>query len=63
MSKRSDIIEPYEWTNDRRTGLVYSEVLGWINIGHAQGTDIISLLADFRKGESISNRSYLILPT
>lgn len=60
MSKRSDIIEPYEWTNDRRTGLVYSEVLGWIDIGHAQGTDIISLLADFRKGESSSNRSYQI---
>ena len=60
MSKRSDIIEPYEWTSDRRTGLVYSEVLGWIDIGHAQGIDITSLLADFRKGESSSNRSYQI---
>lgn len=60
MSKRSDIIEPYEWTNDRRTGLVYSEILGWIDIGHAQGTDIISLLADFRKGEAGSDESYEI---
>ncbi|MCT4701046.1 hypothetical protein MUA02_03390 [Enterobacteriaceae bacterium H20N1] len=43
MSKRSDIIDgsaaaraPY--------GLVYTEVLGWIDLGHAQGTDIRNLL-------------------
>ncbi|MDM2829079.1 hypothetical protein OGX87_04075 [Citrobacter sp. Cpo085] len=35
MSKRNDIIEPSEWTLDRKTGLVYSEILGWIDIGHA----------------------------
>ena len=28
MSERNDIIEPSEWTLDRKTGLVYSEILG-----------------------------------
>jgi len=37
MSKRSDILEPSEWISTKRTGLVYSEVLGWIDLGHAQG--------------------------
>lgn len=60
MSKRSDIIEPYEWTSNRRTGLVYSEILGWIDIGHAQGHDIKKLLADFRKGELASDEYYQI---
>ncbi|MFE8102520.1 hypothetical protein RBA71_13635 [Brenneria goodwinii] len=52
MSKRSEVIEPCDWTSNRKTGLVYSNVLGWIDIGHAQGTDIISLLAEFRTGEA-----------
>lgn len=50
MSKRSDIIEPYEWTSNRRTGLVYSEVLGWIDIGHAQGRDIKNYWQTSEKG-------------
>jgi len=57
MSKREDIIEPHNWTNTTRYGLVYSEVLGWIDIGHAQGTDIYTLLDDFRMGEA-SNKPY-----
>lgn len=60
MSKRSDIIEPYEWTGNRRSGLVYSEILGWIDIGHAQGTDIIALLAEFRAGEVGNKENYQI---
>lgn len=60
MSKRGDIIEPHEWTNERKTGLVYSEILGWIDIGHAQGKDIEGLLLDFRNGESGNNQTYRV---
>jgi hypothetical protein len=60
MSNRSDIIEPYEWTENRRGGLVYSEILGWVDIGHAQGTDITALLNDFRAGEGASAKSYQV---
>lgn len=34
MSKREDIIEP-EMVGRARRGLVYSEILGWIDLGHA----------------------------
>lgn len=56
MSKRSDIIDgsmaarvPY--------GLIYTEVLGWIDLGHAQGSDIQNLLRSIEMGES-SGRDY-----
>lgn len=58
MSKRNDIIEPSEWTSDRKTGLVYSEILGWIDIGHAQGSDIKNLLSDIKRGESSRDGYY-----
>lgn len=60
MSKRSDIIDPTEWTAGRKYGLVYSEVLGWIDLGHAQGDDIKALLSDFRQGEMSSEATYQI---
>ena len=63
MSKREDIIDPHEWTNTTIYGLDYSEVLGWIDIGHAQGTDIAALLADFRRGEASNNTYYRITYT
>lgn len=57
MSKRSDIIDgtaaarvPY--------GLVYTEVLGWIDLGHAQGTDIRNLLRRIDAGESSGKEYY-----
>lgn len=59
MSKRSDIIDgkiaarvPY--------GLVYTEVLGWIDLGHAQGTDIKNLLRNMDAGESSGKERYPI---
>ncbi|WOR32279.1 hypothetical protein R2X24_03630 [Citrobacter portucalensis] len=58
MSKRNDIIEPSEWTLDRKTGLVYSEILGWIDIGHAQGSDIKKLLSDIKRDESSRDGYY-----
>lgn len=61
MSKRNDIIEPSEWTLDRKTGLVYSETLGWIDIGHAQGSDIKNLLSDIKRGESGRDGYYEVI--
>lgn len=45
MSKRIDIIDGKEAARVPY-GLVYTEVLGWIDLGHAQGTDIRNLLRD-----------------
>lgn len=60
MSKRSDIIDgtaaarvPY--------GLVYTEVLGWIDLGHAQGTDIRNLLRSIDAGESSGKEYYEVV--
>jgi len=57
MSKRSDIIDgkiaarvPY--------GLVYTEVIGWIDLGHAQGTDIRALLRSIDSGELSGQECY-----
>ncbi|MCF8580123.1 hypothetical protein L2X67_09885 [Enterobacter ludwigii] len=57
MSKRNDIIDgadaarvPY--------GLIYTEVLGWIDLGHAQGTDIRKLLRNIEAGESSGKEYY-----
>jgi len=57
MSKRSDIIDgtaaarvPY--------GLVYTEVLGWIDLGHAQGSDIRTLLRSIDSGEASGRKYY-----
>ena len=61
MSKRDDIIEPNEWVKERKTGLVYSEILGWIDIGHAQGNDIKLLMNQLTKGENGSGSHYRVL--
>lgn len=60
MSSRSDIIGADEWQVTTRSGLVYSEVLGWIDLGHARGEDISLLLADFSSGEASGRPYYTI---
>lgn len=60
MSKRSDILEPSEWTNTKKYGLVYSEILGWIDLGHAQGDDIRRLREDIIKGENSAGAYYKV---
>jgi len=50
MSKRSDIIDGRQ--SHLKYGLNYTEVLGWINLGHAQGADIRNLLQRIDAGES-----------
>ncbi|WP_380183491.1 hypothetical protein [Kalamiella sp. sgz302252] len=50
MSKRSDIADGSKF-NQLGYGLVYTEVLGWIDMGHALGKDIISLKQQIIAGE------------
>lgn len=58
MSKRSDIIDGRQ--SHLKYGLIYTEVLGWIDLGHAQGTDIRKLLRDIDAGESSGKPQYEI---
>lgn len=57
MSKRSEIIDG-KLAARERYGLVYTEVLGWIDLGHAQGTDIRNLLSKMLRGESSKKEFY-----
>ncbi|EJF32622.1 MULTISPECIES: hypothetical protein [Enterobacteriaceae] len=57
MSKRSDIIGG-EVAVDISHGLIYTEVLGWVDLGHAQGTDIRNLLRDIDSGERQEKEYY-----
>lgn len=56
MSKRSDIIDG-SLAASRKIGLTYTEVLGWIDLGHAQGADIRILLDKMAQGE-LSRQEY-----
>ncbi|EAB3870721.1 hypothetical protein RO218_000466 [Salmonella enterica] len=57
MSTRNDIIDG---KNAARVpyGLIYTKVLGWIDLGHAQGTDIRRLLRHIEAGESSGQSSF-----
>lgn len=57
MSKRSDIIEG-TLAAQARGGLIYSEVLGWIDLGHARGDDIRTLIKKIDAGESMNEEYY-----
>ena len=57
MSKREDIIDGKE-ANYANGGLIYTEVLGWVDLGHARGDDIRSLLEKIRSGELSGNEFY-----
>lgn len=57
MSKREDIIDG-SLAALAKAGLVYTEVLGWIDLGHAQGTDIVKLLNKMAQGESSGQQFY-----
>ncbi len=57
MSKRKDIVDGrHSYT--LKYGLIYTEVLGWIDLGHAQGKDTRDLLAQFERGESSGKARY-----
>ncbi|MCU5774457.1 hypothetical protein N5923_16080 [Erwiniaceae bacterium BAC15a-03b] len=57
MSKRSDIIDGRD-ASTAKYGIVYTEVLGWVDLGHAQGTDIRTLLGLMAQGESSGKEFY-----
>ncbi|WP_297197187.1 hypothetical protein [uncultured Pluralibacter sp.] len=57
MSKREDIIDGRD-ANKVKYGLIYTEVLGWVDLGHAQGTDVRALLQRIQQGESADNEFY-----
>ncbi|MCT2388457.1 hypothetical protein [Erwinia pyrifoliae] len=57
MSKRTEIIDG-KHAASRPRGLVYTEVLGWVDLGHAQGTDIRDLLSQISRGESSGKDFY-----
>lgn len=42
----------------QRFHLVYTELLGWVDLGHAQGTDIRALLQQIDAGESSDQERY-----
>jgi len=50
MSKRSEIINGKN-AAESSYGLIYTEVLGWVDLGHAQGTDIQDVLRQIDAGE------------
>lgn len=56
MSKRHEIVDGKE--SYKSFGLIYTEVLGWIDLGHAQGTDIKTLLQQIDEGESSGKERY-----
>ncbi|AXF76761.1 hypothetical protein LU604_06220 [Erwinia tracheiphila] len=60
MSKRSDIVEGHTAGKLTR-GLVYTEVLGWIDLGHARGTDIKNFLSRIAREESSGRKFYDIV--
>lgn len=57
MSKREDIIDG-KFAEGSNGGLVYTEVLGWIDLGHARGKDITDLLNKMAEGESSGDEYY-----
>jgi hypothetical protein len=42
-------------------GIVYTEVLGWIDMGHARGNDVAELRRQFAEGERSSKPSYPVM--
>ena len=60
MSKRTEIQDGSQF-NWLKRGLVYTEVLGWIDMGHARGDDIAVLKRQFHEGESSGKDYYTVV--
>ncbi|MCU5772175.1 hypothetical protein N5923_00775 [Erwiniaceae bacterium BAC15a-03b] len=62
MSKREDILDSSRFHSEKsiRSGLLYSEVLGWLDMGHARGDDIRKLMAMFAAGEASGANYYQV---
>lgn len=60
MSTRNEIQDGSHF--DRLTrGLVYTEVLGWVDMGHARGDDIATLKRQFMDGEKSGRDYYTVI--
>lgn len=59
MSSRQDIRDGADFEHSLR-GLVYTDVLGWIDMGHARGDDVEELRRQFMQGEG-SGRDYYVV--
>lgn len=57
MSNRKDIIDGRDAAFSRE-GLIYTELLGWIDLGHARGDDIRMIMGKMRNGESSGQEYY-----
>ncbi|KNC89520.1 hypothetical protein [Trabulsiella odontotermitis] len=60
MSTRSDIKDGAQFDMLDR-GIVYTEVLGWIDMGHARGNDVLALRNQFIAGERSGMPSYIVM--
>lgn len=60
MSTRKEIKDGSQF--DRLTGgIVYTEVLGWVDMGHARGDDIATLKRQFMDGERSGKDYYTVI--
>lgn len=53
MSVREEIQDGRE-AGILRSGIIYTEVLGWIDMGHARGDDVRKLLSDMHQSDETS---------
>ncbi|ECO2437289.1 hypothetical protein FYF11_15235 [Salmonella enterica] len=60
MSKREEIKGNQKF-DELKFGIVYTEVLGWLEMGHAGGDDISLLKQQFDAGESSGNKYYSVI--
>ncbi|WP_405080740.1 hypothetical protein ACI51X_14975 [Pectobacterium versatile] len=60
MSNRSDIRDGSLF-DMLKSGIVYTELLGWVDMGHARGDDIVELKQQFLAGESSGEKSYRVM--
>ncbi|WLI75620.1 hypothetical protein Q5705_13575 [Kosakonia sp. H02] len=60
VSTREEILDPSKYWSESgiKGGLLYSEVLGWLDMGHARGDDIQQLMARFAAGEASGKNYY-----
>ncbi|BES84023.1 hypothetical protein PEC302107_17770 [Pectobacterium araliae] len=60
MSSRQDIKDGALF-DSLRNGLVYTKILGWLDMGHARGDDIRALQLQFQAGEANNVPYYTIM--
>jgi len=60
VSSREDIRDGADFEHSLR-GLIYSDVLGWIDMGHARGDDVEELMRQFIMGERSGQDYYVVM--